>query len=86
VHKKIILEITGVEFVSDRMSYILLRGCWCTVILLNVYAPTEDKTDVKDSIYEELVWVFNKFPKVHMKILLGDFNAKIGRGDIFKPN
>jgi endonuclease/exonuclease/phosphatase family metal-dependent hydrolase len=29
--------------------------------------------------------VFDKFPKYHMKILLGDFNAKEGREDIFKP-
>jgi hypothetical protein len=28
--------------------------------------------------------VFDKFPKYHMKILLSDFNAKIGREDIFK--
>jgi hypothetical protein len=29
--------------------------------------------------YEELQYVFNKFPKYRMKILLGDFNAKVGR-------
>jgi hypothetical protein len=29
--------------------------------------------------------VFDKFPKYHTKILLGDFNAKVGREDIFKP-
>jgi hypothetical protein len=29
--------------------------------------------------------VFDKFPKYHMKILLGNFNAKVGREDIFKP-
>jgi hypothetical protein len=29
--------------------------------------------------------VFDQFPKYHMKILLGDFNAKVGREDIFKP-
>jgi hypothetical protein len=40
---------------------------------------------VKDSFYEELESVFDKFPKYHIKILLGDFNAKVGRGDIFKP-
>jgi hypothetical protein len=34
---------------------------------------------------EELEHVFYKFPKYHMKILLGDFNAKVGREDIFKP-
>jgi hypothetical protein len=51
-----------------------------------VLAPTEDKCDdTKDSIYEELEGVFNQFPKYHMKILLEDFNAKVGREDIFKP-
>jgi hypothetical protein len=29
--------------------------------------------------------VFDKFPKYHMKILLRDFNPKLGREDIFKP-
>jgi exonuclease III len=41
--------------------------------------------DVKDSFYEELERIFDKFSKDHMKILLGDVNAKVGRGDIFKP-
>jgi hypothetical protein len=63
-----------------------LRGHWCHVIVLNVHAPTEDKTDdVKDSFDDELERVFDKFPKYHMKILLGDFNAKVGKEDIFKP-
>ena len=35
--------------------------------------------------YEELEQVFDNFPKYHMKILLGDFNAKVGRENIFKP-
>jgi hypothetical protein len=73
-----------VEFVSDRMSYIILRGRWCQVIVLNVHDPTEDKTDdVNDSFYEELERVFYKFPEYHMKILLGDFNAKSRQGRHF---
>jgi hypothetical protein len=83
---RIISAVKRVKFVSDRMSYIILRGCWCHIIVLNVHAPTEDKTDeVKGSFYEELEHVFDKFPKYHMKLLLGDFNAKVGREDIFKP-
>jgi hypothetical protein len=71
------------EFVSDRMSYIILRGRWCHIIVLNVHAPTEDKTDdVKDSFYEELECVFHTFRKYHMKILLGDFIAKVGREEV----
>jgi hypothetical protein len=67
------------------MSYIILRGRWCHIIVLNVHAPTEEKTDgVKDSFYEELEHVFDKVPKYHIKILLGDFNAKVEKEDIFK--
>jgi hypothetical protein len=79
-------DVKRVEFVSDRMSYIILRGRWFHIIVLNVHAPTEDKTDdVKDSFYEELERIFDKFPKYHLKILLGDLNAKVGREDTFKP-
>jgi hypothetical protein len=40
---------------------------------------------VKDSFYEELEREFNKFLKYNIKILLGDFNAKVGRENILKP-
>jgi hypothetical protein len=84
VHKRIISAVKRVEFVTDRMSYIILRSRWCHIVL-NVHAPTEDKTDdVKGSFYEELERVFDKFPKYHTKILLGDLNAEVGREDIFK--
>jgi hypothetical protein len=63
VLKRIISAVKRVEFVSDRMSYIILRGRWCHTIVLNVHAPTKDKTDVKDSFYKELESVFDKFPK-----------------------
>jgi hypothetical protein len=34
---------------------------------VNVHAPTEDKTDdAKDSFYQKLERVFDKFPKYHI--------------------
>ena len=63
-----------------------MRGRWCNIIFVNVHAPSEEKSDEsKDSFYEELEQVFDHFPKYHMKILLGDFNAKVGRENIFNP-
>jgi hypothetical protein len=51
-----------------------------------VYAPSEEKSEESTvSSYEELERVFYHFPKYNMKILLGDFNAKVGRENIFKP-
>jgi hypothetical protein len=52
----------------------------------SVTFASEDKTaEVKDSIYEELERIFDKFHKYHMKILLEHLNAKVGRKDIVKP-
>ena len=71
---------------SDRLSYIVLRGRWRNIIVVNVHAPSKEKSEEsEDSFYEELEPVFDHFPKNHMKILLGNFNAKLGREIIFKP-
>jgi len=64
----------------------VLRGRWRNIIVVNVHAPSEEKSDEsKDSFYEELEQVFDHFPKYCTKMLLGDFNAKLGRENIFKP-
>jgi hypothetical protein len=42
VHKRIISAVKTVEFVSDKMPYIILIGRWWGLIVLNVQAPTED--------------------------------------------
>ena len=63
VHQRIVSAVKRVEFVSDRVSYIVLRGRWCNIIVLNVHAPSEEKSDEsKDSFYEELEQVFLSFP------------------------
>ena len=41
------------------MSYIVLKGRWCNIIVLHVHAPSEEKSgDSKGSFYEELEQVF----------------------------
>ena len=58
VHHGILSAIKRVEFVSYRMSYIVLRGRRCNIVL-NVHAPSEEKSDdSKDSFYEEIEQVF----------------------------
>jgi hypothetical protein len=41
VHKRIISTVKWVEFVSDRMSFIILRGHWCDFNVLYVHVPTK---------------------------------------------
>jgi hypothetical protein len=83
IHKRIISAVNRVVLVSDGMSYIILRGRSCEIIVLNVHVPTNDKIDyMTKSFCEELERIFDKFSKYHMNMLLGDF---VGRKDIYKP-
>jgi len=40
---------------------------------------------IQRQFYGELEQVLNHFPKYHMKILLGEYNAKVRKENIFKP-
>ena len=54
----------------------MLRGRWRYISVVNVHAPSEEKCDeAEDTFYEELEQVFDQFPKYHIKMLLGDFQA-----------
>jgi hypothetical protein len=74
VHKRIVSAVREC-LCSDRMSYIILRGRLCNIIVLNVHAPG----DVKDRSSEELRRVFHQFPRYDMKNFLFNFNMKVGR-------
>ena len=45
MHHRIVSAVKRVEFVSDQMSYIVVKGRWCTINVLNVHAPSEEKSD-----------------------------------------
>jgi hypothetical protein len=64
VHQKTAKAVNRVSSVSDKILHIVLRGCWCDVIL-NVHAPTEDRRDdSKENFNEE----FYHFPKYKLKL------------------
>jgi hypothetical protein len=41
VHHRILSAVKRVEFVSNRMLYIVLRGCWCNIIVLNAHTSPD---------------------------------------------
>ncbi|PSN42499.1 hypothetical protein C0J52_09787 [Blattella germanica] len=85
VRRNILSAIRDIKFVSDRISYIILKGKRHDFIIVIVYGPTEASIDtIKDEFYEELESVFDWLSRYHMKIVLGYFNAKVGREDIFR--
>ena len=55
MHRRLLSAVKRIEFVSDWLSYIELRVSWLHIILVNVHAPSEDKSgELKYSFYEEL--------------------------------
>jgi len=38
-------SISSYNSMSDSTSYIVLRGHWCNIIVLNMHAPSEEKSD-----------------------------------------
>jgi hypothetical protein len=44
-----------------------------------------EKGMIEEKYFDYLDQFFNDFPTCYIKILLGDLNAKVGRGNIFKP-
>jgi hypothetical protein len=51
-----------------------------------VHASREEKKVMNQkTVYEELKRIDYQFPKYHIKILLRDFNPKVGRGNNSKP-
>jgi len=71
VHHRIISAVKTVEFVSDRVSYVVLRSGWCNISVCKVHAPSEEKSEDSKAV----LW----------GIRAGDFNPKVGRENIFKP-
>jgi hypothetical protein len=72
--------------VNNRICYIRLTGHIFDSIIVNAYAPTEEKEEnIKNEFYDELGHILDTTPNSCIKILIGDFNAKIGKEDIYRP-
>lgn len=58
---------------------------WFNIEFVNVDAPTEEKEEVeKDEFYSLLNKFMNDILANHIQIVLGDFNAKIGKENYFR--
>lgn len=57
------------------------------VHIISAYAPTLDsEQQIKETFYEQLEHQLRHIPKSHRIILLGDFNARVGKNSDIWPN
>lgn len=76
-----------IEFkpLNGRLAYVRIKSIPYNVSIINVYAPTEITEDrEKEQFYEQLEEVIEQMPKHDTKLIIGDFNAKIGKETYLK--
>lgn len=72
--------------VDERLATIRIKAKFFNISLICAHAPTEDKDEqTKDIFYERLERAYDRCPDHDIKIVLGDFNAKLGKENIFGP-
>lgn len=80
VNKRLVTKVRDVQAVNGRISYIRISNQQAAVTIINAYAPTEDaEEENKLEFYEKLEETFDKIPRRDTVILVGDFNAMIGK-------
>ena len=62
-------------------------SCQNVLQLTNAQPPSalRQTNKTKDAFYDKLEVMYNRYPRADIKILVGDFNAKVGREGIFGP-
>jgi len=51
VHHRIVSAVKRVHFVSDRVSYIVLRGRWCNIIVLMCMQQVRIKAMIQKIVF-----------------------------------
>lgn len=81
--KDIVMEF---QPINERLCKLRMRGKKYNVTLINVHAPTEEKDEEeKEIFYDQLDRALAAIPSSDMKIVLGDFNAQVGKETVFMP-
>ena len=65
--------------INSRLMKIRLKGKHINTTIIQCYAPTNDSEDENKSLfYEQLQAEIENTPRHEIKIVMGDFNAKVG--------
>jgi hypothetical protein len=73
------------KIINERICCLRLKAKWFSSMLINVHAPTNKKMGEIKECYNLLEKNINQIARSDIKLILGDFNAKVGKENIYKP-
>lgn len=86
IRNNLVQNILNFKPINERICYIRMKGERYNTSIISAHAPTEEKDeDIKDEFYDALEREIDTMPKHDMRILCGDFNAKIGKEPSLYP-
>ena len=87
VRDELLPSVLDFQPVNHRLCTLRTKGRWFNYSWVCVHAPTEESAEAeKDDFYDTLDMVCSRLPKHDVKVLLGDWNAKLGKEDLFRPS
>jgi len=79
--KEFAKSVIGCWTISDRVMIIKLKGTPVNINIVQAYAPTSTSSELDlEMFYHQLDEAMSICKSSEMKIVMGDFNAKIGEG------
>ena len=79
-------NVKDFKIINERICCVRLKATWFSCTLINVYAPTNEKTEeIKEEFYNLLEENVNQIARSDINIILGDFNAKVCKESVYKP-
>jgi endonuclease/exonuclease/phosphatase family metal-dependent hydrolase len=85
INTKVKRSFLSFEPLGDRMCKTRLKGRFRNLSFISAYAPTEETdNDEKTEFYDRLDKECSNVPKYDILVLLGDFNAKVGKDDFLR--
>lgn len=78
--------VLNFQAIDERLCVLRLKGRFMNISIINVHAPHNETSEAdKDAYYEALSKTYDELPAHDIKIVIGDFNAKVGREEVYRP-
>jgi hypothetical protein len=86
VKGELLKYVNDFKIINERLCWMRLKAEWFSCTLINVHVSTNEKLDeTREDFYNLLLQSECHVASSDIKIILRDFNAKVGIENLYKP-